>query len=87
MKVFFPKKFLKQLKKHLKEEQEKFYEVVDVFANVPYHPLLRNHELHGRYVGYRSIDITGNLRATYKECPGDIARFSAFGTHHQLYGN
>lgn len=87
MKVFFSTKFLKLLQKYSPEEQEKFYEVIMIFVADPHHPLLRNHQLYGKYVGYRSIDITGNLRAVYKECPDHIARFSAFGTHHQLYGN
>lgn len=87
MKPFFPKKFLKQLKKYSREEQESFYEALSVFIQDPYHPLLRNHRLHGKYVGCHSIDVTGSLRAVYKECPQNIARFSAFGTHHQLYGN
>ena len=86
MRVFYPKKFLKQLKKRPKEEQEKFYEAIGIFVADPLHPLLYNHQLHGKYAGYRSIDITGNLRAVFKERSHDIARFSAIGTHHQLYG-
>ncbi|MDO8521088.1 MAG: hypothetical protein Q7S52_03155 [bacterium] len=86
MKPFFPKKFLKRLKKRSAEEQEKFYEAIALFVENAHHPLLRNHRLRGRYAAYRSIDVTGNLRAVYKEFPGNIARFSAFDTHHQLYG-
>lgn len=60
-----------------------------VFSRNPYDPVLRNHALRGEWQGYRSIKITADWRALYKEIKsGDeiIAYFSYCGTHKQLYG-
>lgn len=48
------------------------------------HPLLNNHALHGRWSDYRSINITGDVRAIYK-MEGFIAIFVDIGSHNQLY--
>ena len=48
--------------------------------------LLNNHKLTGKYKGCRSINITGDYRAIYKEMPEDTYLFIELGTHHQLYG-
>ena len=47
---------------------------------------LCNHPLKGKYQGYRSINITGDWRAIYKELGGDEMIFVKLGTHTQLYG-
>ncbi len=47
--------------------------------------MLRNHALTGKYLGYRSIDITGSLRAIYRLLDQDIAYFIAVDTHPNLY--
>ncbi len=52
----------------------------------PYHALLRNHALLGQFDGYRSISVSGDLRAIYTLVAKDTAYFVAFGTHSELYG-
>ncbi|MFO0971031.1 MAG: type II toxin-antitoxin system mRNA interferase toxin, RelE/StbE family [Candidatus Saccharimonadales bacterium] len=48
---------------------------------------LRDHALTGKYRGYRSINITGDIRALYYEKEdGRIVIFAFLGTHGQLYG-
>jgi len=45
---------------------------------------LNNHSLSGEWRGYRSIDITGDIRAVYR-IENEINLFVAIGSHNQLY--
>jgi len=63
MKIRFHKNFKKQYKKLNKKEQEKVQQRLELFLENPFHPQLNNHPLKGKYTDYRSIDITGDLRA------------------------
>lgn len=59
-----------------------------IFEKNPYDSELNNHPLRREWRGYRSIEITNNYRAIYKEkVVGDqiIAFFVALGTHKELY--
>jgi len=55
-----------------------------LFVADPFDQQLRNHALSGKYIGLRSIDITGDIRAVY-ELINDTAVFITIGTHTQLY--
>lgn len=46
-------------------------------------PVLRNHQLKGKYKGYRSIDVTDDVRALYLQKEHE-AIFDAVGTHSQF---
>ncbi len=48
------------------------------------HLLLNNHGLHGKWQGYRSINISGDIRAIYK-MEGFICVFIEIGSHAQLF--
>ena len=86
-KVQFAKKFRKQLQKAPDKIQVVFEERLDIFLNEPYAPLLNNHQLHGKYMGLRSINVSGDWRALFKELEnGEICFFVLLGTHCQLYG-
>lgn len=61
-----------------------FREAFDLFLENPNHPALRNHPLRGKYAGFRSVDVTGDWRALYREEP-ELIKFVAIGTHKQLY--
>jgi len=62
-----------------------FKQRIEVFKANPFDTKLRNHALKGKYLGYRSIDITGDIRALYI-IQGDTAIIFGFiGTHSQLY--
>jgi len=58
---------------------------VEVFRTNPFDATLRNHALKGKYLGYRSIDITGDVRALYTVKGDTIIIFGFVGTHSQLY--
>ena len=66
-------------KRHVQER-------IAVFGQDPFNPALRNHALGGMFRGYRSIDITGDIRAIYKALDEDVVEFAYIGTHHELYG-
>lgn len=85
MTVAYSKAFVKQAKKLSPEMRLKLQERIAVFSNNPLHPSLRNHALKGKYKEYRSIDVTGDVRALYLQ-RNDEAIFDAIGTHSQLYG-
>ena len=52
----------------------------------PLHPLLNNHKLNPPFQGYRSINISGDIRLVYKKLGPDLYYLRAVGTHHQLFG-
>ncbi|HSH18752.1 MAG TPA: type II toxin-antitoxin system mRNA interferase toxin, RelE/StbE family [Candidatus Saccharimonadales bacterium] len=85
MTVGYSKNFIKQAKKLSPELRAKLGERINVFINNPLDPMLRNHALQGKYKEYRSIDITGDVRALYIQ-KEDEAVFDVVGTHSQLYG-
>ena len=61
-----------------------FRDALDLFAENPNHPALRNHPLTGKYAGFQSIDVTEDWRALYREEKERIM-FADLGTHEQLY--
>ena len=58
---------------------------VTMFKADPFDLSLRNHALKGKYLGFRSIDITGDVRALYTTQGDTIIIFGFIGTHSQLY--
>ncbi len=85
MTTAYSKAFIKQAKKLSPDLRKKLQAKIKTFSSNPLDLTLRNHALKGKYKEYRSIDITGDVRALYlpKE---DEAIFDAVGTHSQLYG-
>ncbi len=52
----------------------------------PYSQDLNNHGLQGKYKNYRSINISGDVRAIYKMSDdSDEAVFVLLGNHNNLY--
>jgi addiction module RelE/StbE family toxin len=85
MTIAYSKNFIKQAKKLHLEARKKLLERIAIFSDNPLHPLLRNHQLKGKHKEYRSIDITGDIRALYMQKENE-AIFDTVGTHSQLYG-
>ena len=86
MRVDFSRRFIKRLKKAPVEVKLQFRERFEIFKNNKFHPLLNNHALGGKYGGCRSINITGNWRAVFKEVTTEFVLLVDIGTHPQLYG-
>lgn len=76
--------FKKRYKKLRFVEKKKFKERRSIFLQNPFHLILNNHPLQGKYKGYRSINITGDLRAIYKNKNGSVI-FVDIDTHSNLF--
>lgn len=85
MKIKLHKNFEKGYKKLTSSEKKKFKERRDLFLQDEFNPILNNHALKGNYLGYRSINVTGDLRAIYKR-EENQAIFVAVNSHSNLYG-
>lgn len=88
MKIFYDPTFYKKLKTVDIRIRKSLKESIFIFSKNPHDPQLHNHSLTKNYTGYRSINVTADYRAIYKEVSrGDevIAYFIAFGTHQELY--
>lgn len=85
MKIVFHKSFEKKYKKLPNKIKLKIKETNILFVKDPYNVALNNHALHGKYAGYRSINITGNVRIIYKFLDKDTVIFSEIGTRSELY--
>lgn len=81
--------FIKQLRKAPADIRSATIIRIDMFSENPNYPLLHDHALTGKYLGYRSINITGDWRAIYQVIDSVLddtyAHFIALGTHSQLY--
>lgn len=89
MKVVLDPAFLKKLKKVNVRIRKSAKERLLLFSQNPDNPQLDNHPLRKEYLGYRSIDISTDYRALYKERQAGeetVAYFVILGTHDELYG-
>jgi len=84
--IFFHPTFKKAYRKRTRIVREHFDERMRIFEKEPFHPLLENHALHGTWKGYRSINVTGNFRAVFKQ-EDSVITFIDIDTHHNLYGS
>lgn len=88
MKVALDPGFYKKLKKVDVKIGKSVRGRICLFSKNPQNPQLNNHPLKREYHGFRSIDITADYRAIYKEIREGkevIAYFVAIGTHKDLY--
>lgn len=86
MNVRFHQKFVKSYQKRPPKIQQATDKRLRLFAENPFSPILENHQLTGKFTGYRSINITGDFRAIYKEISNAEVIFVLLGTHSKLYG-
>ena len=84
MEIVFHKRFKKQYRK-LRGSQQQIDERLVLFKQDPLAPVLNNHALTREYKGYRSINITGDLRALYEPIGKNAAFFITVDTHSNLY--
>ena len=84
MKIKLAKSFDKDFKKLTPNQKNKFKQRKNLFIIDEFSSILNNHSLRGNYKGYRSINITGDLRAIYKYS-SNIIVFVAINSHSNLY--
>jgi addiction module RelE/StbE family toxin len=85
MTVYFHKNFEKSYQRLGKIEKEKIKDRLKIFIKDPFDRQLNNHPLKGKYEDYRSINISGDLRAIYKYISDNECVFVEIGTHSELY--
>jgi addiction module RelE/StbE family toxin len=86
--VYLDEGFIKIYKKADVRIRKSVDEKLRVFTQNPFELGLDNHPLQREWEGYRSIDITNDYRAIYKEVKEGEERnayFVALGTHKELY--
>lgn len=85
MVVDFHKDFIKSSNKLTLQQKSKLTQRLKLFEQNQFNPILNNHSLRGKYLGFRSINITGDLRAIYGK-EGENVIFVAVDSHSNLYG-
>jgi addiction module RelE/StbE family toxin len=85
MKIVLHRNFKKSYKKLRQSEKERFKQRRNIFLKNPFHPILNNHALHGKYEKFRSINVGGSLRALYEPVSENVALFITIDTHDKLY--
>lgn len=85
MNIYLQKNFVRGYKKLNKNQKIKFKERRNLFIQDEFNPILNNHALSGGYKGFRSISVTGDLRAVFKRTDNE-AIFVAIDSHSNLYG-
>ncbi len=86
MTIQYTSLFKKQYKKLPKKFQDQFAEKLQLLLVDPLHPQLRVHPLVGKYTGYWSMNVNGDIRALYLKRGDDYILFALIGSHSQLYG-
>ncbi len=86
MKILLHKNFQKHYLKLTESQKKKFKERRNLFLQDEFNPALNNHSLRGKYLGYRSINITGDLRVIFKKEVNGNIMFIDLGSHSNLYG-
>ncbi len=86
MRITHSKQFKKQYEKLGPKLKARVRERIVLFLESPFNPVLENHPLHGKYSGFRSINITGDIRLIYETIGDDAVHLALLGTHSQLYG-
>ena len=84
MEINFHKDFKKKLKKLAPKVQNQFYERLEVFMKDRTNATLKNHSVDKTFTDCRSINVTGDYRAIFKEENG-VVIFIKIGTHSELY--
>lgn len=84
MDVFHQKSFKKNFRKLPQSVKESFQKRMMIFLRDEHDPLLRAHKLNPPWAGYKSIDITGDVRLIYK-IEGNVCKLYRIGTHAELY--
>ena len=85
MTIDYHKDFTKTFKKLPPKVKNQFKERQLLFEKDQFNPILNNHALKGKYQGYRSINIAGDLRAIFQK-ENQYVIFVKIGSHSQLYG-
>lgn len=79
------KYFKKKVSKLPKLIKIKLVKRIHLFMSEPKNIILNNHQLNGKYSGYRSINITSSYRMIFEELEDSSMRLIDIDTHPKLY--
>lgn len=79
------KKFKKSFDKLPETVKKQFIERRKLFEADPFHPLLHNHSLVGRYSDCKSFNVNGDVRTIFAYIDSNTVHLIDIGTHSQLY--
>jgi addiction module RelE/StbE family toxin len=86
MEVSYSREFKKDFAKLQKKTQLQFFERLTLYLEDPQHPLLRVHTLSGEYLGYKSFNVTADVRVIFTiRNNRTVLYLDMIGTHSQLY--
>ena len=87
MKIFFHKYFQKRYSKLSSKIKDRFDIQLKLFHHDVHDERLNNHALRGKYAHHRSINVTGDIRAVYRDADTatETVIFVDIGTHGELY--
>ena len=85
MHILIHKNFVKQYRKLSAKDQERFKQRRNIFLKDPFSIQLNNHSLSGEYNGFRSFNVTGNIRVIFEQIDETVVHFHYIGTHSELY--
>ncbi len=85
MTIQLHRNFKKQYEKLTDSQKRKFKERRNIFLQDEFNPILNNHALKGAYQGYRSINVSGDIRVIFKTENQHVI-FVKIGSHSSLYG-
>jgi len=83
--IDYKKKFQKQFQKLTESQKEYFFVRLKEFLTDSSLPHLRYHSLRWRFLWYKSINITWDIRAICKEEWDTLIIFYMIWTHSELY--
>ncbi|OGD91026.1 hypothetical protein A3D07_04250 [Candidatus Curtissbacteria bacterium RIFCSPHIGHO2_02_FULL_42_15] len=84
MTIVFHRDFKKKYHKLSPKIVKKLDDRLSLFSKDEFNPVLNNHALKGKWLGYRSINVTGDMRAIFKR-DSESALFVIIDSHSNLY--
>jgi len=84
MKIIYYRNFDKRFAKLPLKIKDQFKQRRNLFIEDKKHPILNNHSVDYAYPGCRSINVTGDYRAIFRDS-GDVVLFINIGDHSDLY--
>lgn len=85
VKVVLHGNFVKKYQKLNARQKKKFSERRDLFIKNPFDISLNNHSLKGKYKGFYSFNVTGDIRVIFEMVAEDTAYFVTIDSHSNLH--
>jgi len=85
MEIQYSRNFVKQYKKLNAKSRQQFLERQALWLENHGDVRLQTHPLKGKFQGYWSMNVSGDLRAIYYQEGDQVVIFALIGTHSQLY--